>query len=75
MPQSIVEYSKVDNNIAPSDSFIALELNDGTLFYVTKKDVETYQELYPIVNIEQELRNMKGWLLGKPKEEEVEEWN
>lgn len=67
MPQSIVEYSKVDNNIAPSDSFIALELNDGTLFHVTKKDVETYQELYPIVNIEQELRNMKGWLLGNPK--------
>lgn len=34
---------------------------------VTADDVLQYQPLYPAIDVMQELRNMRGWLLGNPK--------
>lgn len=47
--------------------FIKLPLNDKTEFDVTEKMVADYKELYPAVNVEQELRNMRGWCLSNPQ--------
>lgn len=41
-------------------------LNDGSAFYVTADDLKRWKELYPAVDVEQELRNMAGWLDANP---------
>ncbi len=46
--------------------FITLLLNNHTEHSVTEIDIKNWKELYPVVNIEQELRNMKGWLIANP---------
>jgi hypothetical protein len=43
-----------------------LPLNQGD-HEVFEADVQEWVPLYPAVDIRQELRNMKGWLLGNPK--------
>jgi hypothetical protein len=45
---------------------ILLPLNDGTEHPVTAADVDTWAELYPAVDVPQELRAMKGWLNANP---------
>lgn len=51
----------------PSEpAVISLPLNDGTLYGVTASDVKKYRELYPAVDVMQELRNMVGWLDSNP---------
>ena len=49
------------------DVFIQLPLNDKTFHSVLNTDVEHYKELYPAVDVEQELRSMLGWLEGNPR--------
>lgn len=46
--------------------FIKLPLNDGTEHIVTEKDLQRYAELYPAVDVKQDLRNMVGWLEANP---------
>lgn len=46
--------------------FIKLILNDKTEYEVTYEDVNNYQELYPAVDVKQQLRNMKGWCDANP---------
>ena len=46
---------------------ICLPLNDGKLHAVMPEDTEHWQELYPAVDVHQELRNMLGWLEAHPK--------
>lgn len=51
----------------PSEpAVISLPLNDGTFHEVTASEVKKYRELYPAVDIMQELRNMVGWLDSNP---------
>ena len=47
-----------------SDSPIAIELilNDKTMFPISEEKVQEWHNLYPAVDIMQELRKMKGWL-------------
>lgn len=45
---------------------IQLILNDKSLFDVTKEYFDEWCELYPNVDVMQELRNMKGWLNANP---------
>lgn len=45
---------------------ISLPLNDGTFHGVTASEVRKYRELYPAVDVMQELRNMVGWLDSNP---------
>ena len=50
-----------------ASAFIELPLNDKSVYSVTQSDIEHYKELYPAVNIEQELRSMLGWLEANPR--------
>lgn len=43
-----------------------LPLNDGTNWEIYSADVNELQPLYPAVDVRQELRSMKGWLIGNP---------
>lgn len=51
---------------AAEPPFITLPLNDKSEYPVTNQSVREYKELYPAVNVEQELRNMRGWCLSNP---------
>lgn len=43
---------------------IGLPLNDGTEYGITEEQCREWAELYPAVDVLQELRNMRGWLLS-----------
>lgn len=45
---------------------ITLQLNTGEEYPVTKKEMTMWEEIYPAVDVMQELRGMKGWLLSNP---------
>lgn len=50
-----------------ADAVITLPLNaKGQEHAVTQTDVDEWQSLYPAVDVMQELRNAKGWLIGNP---------
>lgn len=44
-----------------------LPLVDGSDFPITQKTVDELSGLYPAVDVDQQLRNMRGWLLANPK--------
>lgn len=65
----------IDNNILPGAEtasepeeppFIYLTLNDKSEYPIPLSKVDEYKELYPAVDVEQQLRNMKGWLDANP---------
>jgi hypothetical protein len=43
-----------------------LPLNDNTDWEIYQADIDLLQPLYPAVDVRQELRSMKGWLIGNP---------
>lgn len=45
---------------------ISLILNDKTMHDVYESDIDEWKELYPAVDIIQELKKMKGWLDSNP---------
>ena len=52
---------------AETPAFIELETNrNGILYPVTQAFVDEMKVLYPAVDVEQELRSMKGWLKTNP---------
>lgn len=59
---SLAEVSK--NQPQP---FIALPCLSNYNHQIFKEDVEHYKQLYPACNVEQELRNMLGWLESNPQ--------
>lgn len=59
----------VNDNVNDNDNanvFIGLELNDKSSFPIFDDDLDKWRVLYPAVNVEQELRNMAGWIDGNP---------
>lgn len=51
----------------PEPVFISLPLSDGKSFFdVTENYMSEQAALYPGINIEQEFRNMRGWLNSNP---------
>lgn len=44
-----------------------LTLNDGSTYGVTQSEVDRYSELYPAVDVAQEIRGMIGWLDTNPQ--------
>jgi hypothetical protein len=46
---------------------IQLPLIDGSEHYVSQAEVDEWMRLYPAVDVMQELRNIRGWLLANPK--------
>ena len=67
-----VRSKESNNNIpsAPDDkspcagSFL---LNDGTSYEITENDVDKFQQLYPGIDVRQEIRNITGWCMSNPK--------
>ena len=57
---------KILLNTCPEPVAIALPLTGGEEHQVTQKQVDQFADLYPAVDIMQELRNMKGWLINNP---------
>ena len=51
----------VEPEIIPEQPLISLTLNDNSEYEIFQKDVDEWGELYPSVDVMQELRNMKGW--------------
>lgn len=49
------------------NAVMLLPLNSGDEFAVTEEDFRKWKELYPAVDVMQELRKMVGWCDGKPK--------
>jgi len=45
---------------------VTLPLNDGSRHQVFQTDIDHYAELYPAVDVLQELRKMQGWLEANP---------
>lgn len=65
------DISSNDNRVmAPTDNppcagkFL---LNDATEYEVSENDVVTYQQLYPGIDVKQELRNIEAWCLSNPR--------
>jgi len=54
-------------NLESGQIVISMILNDKSLHNVYQKDVEKWEDLYPAVDIIQELRKMVGWLDSNPK--------
>lgn len=54
------------NTESKESPIITLTLNDKSEYGVDRKQVQEWQELYPAVDIIQELRKMKGWLNANP---------
>lgn len=46
---------------------ISLPLNDGSEREVTESEVREWEQLYPLVDVRQELRSMLGWIRADPK--------
>ena len=45
---------------------ISLPLNDGSAFEIFQSDIDMWSNLYPAVDVMQQLRNMAGWIDGNP---------
>ena len=65
---------EIDNNscselkkASEQSPVITITLNTKEEYPIYQKDVDEWQELYPAVDIMQELRNMKGWSDSNPK--------
>ena len=56
-----VETAEPENREPP---VVALPLNDGSEYPVTRREAEEYAALYPAADVEQELRAMRGWCLS-----------
>ena len=53
--------------IPSSPVVITITLNDLSEYPITEAHIKEWSELYPAVNIMQELRKMKGWATANPK--------
>lgn len=72
-----VEVEKEIDNIHPTDvcaeppssppPAAVLPLVDGSDFPIAQETVDELSGLYPAVDVDQQLRNMRGWLLANPK--------
>lgn len=56
-----------DHDRSPSESVIGIPLNDGSEFAVTAAHVAEFRRCYPAVDVDQTLRNIRGWSVGNPK--------
>lgn len=59
-------YSSESESLPSEPPLISLPLNDKSFHDVFCNDVDDWKELYPAVDIVQELRKMKGWLNSNP---------
>ncbi len=63
---SIARSSERQTSGLLEEAFITLQLNTGEEHPVYDKEIKDWEELYPAVDVKQQLRSMKGWLLSNP---------
>jgi hypothetical protein len=51
---------------APCPPVAEMPLNDSSLFPIHQEDIDKWKELYPAVDVMQEIRKMIGWLDANP---------
>lgn len=51
----------------PEDVLMKLPMNNGEDYLVTKEYAHDLQGLYPAIDVEQEFRNIRGWLDSNPR--------
>ncbi|CAI1687960.1 hypothetical protein [Serratia fonticola] len=61
------EGEPVEEIPAMPEVFIALPLNDNSEYPISTEYLAELNGLYPAIDVEQELRNQRGWLLSNPK--------
>lgn len=67
--KNINTYAQSDckqSSMLEAKTVISLTLNDKTEYSITEEKVNEWKELYPAVDVIQELRKMKGWLDANP---------
>ena len=55
-----------DDHSTPEPVVFTLPLNDGSSYEVTQPEIDEYAELYPAVDVMQEIRGMIGWIKANP---------
>lgn len=63
-PNKTKDISKASALDCPAAAYLLL--NDGTQYPVSAEQVSRWSGLYPAVDVEQQLRNMEGWLESHP---------
>jgi predicted phage replisome organizer len=58
--------AKSKDSPPPEPAVIDLILNDKSSYPITQSKIDEFKELYPAVDVMQELRKMKGWLIANP---------
>jgi hypothetical protein len=53
---------------SPLDVLVKLPLKDGTEYSVTHSESREWQELYPAIDVAQQLRSMRGWCLANAED-------
>ena len=56
-----------EQQAASAPPVIRLPLNDGTEYEVSVEQCHEWAGLYPAVDVMQQLREMRGWLIGNPR--------
>lgn len=59
-------YNAPSEQVALEPTVIELVLNDKSLYPITEKQLNDWIELYPNIDVMQNLRNMRGWLDANP---------
>ena len=65
-PESNPKEYCAEPQAADAPPVISLPLNDGTFFNVSENDRTKWSQLYPNVDVLQQLRNMAGWCDANP---------
>lgn len=65
--------TKKDSSCAEQSSppVIELPLNDGTEYAVSQEQCQEWAGLYPAVDVIQQLRHMRGWLMANPEKKKT----
>lgn len=66
MPEAETAPAQQKQAVPSSPVVISITLNDKTEYPITQADVDCWKDLYPAVDVMQELRKMKGWADANP---------
>jgi hypothetical protein len=64
--------NEIENECYMGQSGVCLPLIGGTEYAVPQAVVDEFVKLYPAVDVMQQLRNMRGWLLANPSNRKTE---
>jgi hypothetical protein len=65
-PPAAAPEDTVPPDAAPADTVASIILNDKTEYHVSTEQAQHWQELFPGVDVEQELRKMVAWCEANP---------